>query len=286
MFKAESYGPVEALHQGRTWFGLRPFITVRCYAVDGLMIDTGLAAHRRATLEWARSLRVYRAAITHHHEDHSGSAFALKEQGVPVMGSEKTQCWMNQGFSLKFYQWVGWGPTRRTSLVDLPPEVETENHRFQVYMAPGHCDDQVVFHEANEGWLFSGDAFIAEGVKYFRADEDFAATMRSLERLLTLDFDKLFCAHRPRMSNGKEALKQKYQRLQDLEGKVREAHAQGLGVKAITRKVLGKEPTFLYLFSAGDLSKRNLVRSILYGPKLRKDQPSSLVRNSAVNTAT
>lgn len=274
--EVEEYGPVQALHHGNPVLGcFPPYMSVRCYTVDGLMVDSGLSSNQKPVLEWARIRKVREAVLTHHHEDHSGSASLLKDSGLTVRASQKTQAWVSRGFDIRFYQKVVWNPAPPTPLDSLGNTLETAHHTFQVIPAPGHCDDQVVLFEPNEGWLFSGDAFLASRVKYFRADEDFAATLDSLQRLCQLDFDSLFCAHRPVPTGGREALRQKLQHFQDLEGRVKELHARGYSLNRITRETLGPESWLLMLLSLGDLCKRNLVRSILYGPRPRADAPKA-----------
>lgn len=85
-------------------------------------------------------------------------------------------------------------------------------------------------HVPSEGWLFSGDAFIHERVRVFRRDEDFAATIAKLERLGALDFDVLFCAHRSRLTRGREAIRAKLEWLGGVEDGVRGLHARGAAV--------------------------------------------------------
>jgi len=271
MVVAEQWGVVRALNQGRRLLGiLSPYMMVRCYCVDGLLVDSGLAAFAGQTLEWARREGVRRAVLTHHHEDHSGGVPRLQEGGLPVLASPATGSKLSGGFATYFYQRMVWGRATRAQVGMLPSVIETDNHCFQVFAAPGHCDDQIVLYEPDQGWLFSGDAFIGQRIRYFRGDEDFQATVDSLQRLCQLDFDSLFCAHRPRLQGGREALRGKLNHLLELQGRVLELHARGLPLAQIARRLLGKEPLLLYLFSAGDLSKRNLVRSILFGPRPRK----------------
>lgn len=272
MIRREDFGPVQGLRQGRRLLGFPPYMTVCCYAVDGLLIDSGLPCFAESVLEWSRTHKVTHGVVTHHHEDHSGGAARLQQANIPVRGSEDTARLLKKGFSVRFYQWAVWGGSApRTQLAQLGATVETGRYTFEVHKAPGHCPDQVVLYEPKQGWLFSGDAFLARKVKLFRADEDFAATRDSLARLAQLPIQDLYCAHRPVLGTGQQALRDKLQHLQDLEGQVRALHAQGLPVKQITKRLLGPESLLLTLGSWGDLSKINLVRSLLFGPRRRPD---------------
>lgn len=270
MFTLENHGPVAAVHQGRDILGVfPPLMAVRCYLVDGLLVDTGLSSYSKRLLAWVREQRADQVVVTHHHEDHSGGAARLVAAGLAVRASEPTRALLRTGFPVYFYQWAAWGPAPRVELLPLGDTVETPRHRFQVIPAPGHCRDQVVLYEPDQGWLFSADAFLSDKVKLFRADEDFATGLATAEKLAALDFDAIFCAHYPVFTGGKQAMQAKVQYLKDLEGRVRELHQAGLSTREITRRVLGKEPRFLYFISAGDVAKHNLVRSILFGPKPR-----------------
>lgn len=273
----EDYGPVQALVLGKRLFRVAaPYMWARAFAVDGLLIDAGLPEAGSQVLAFAREQRVERAALTHHHEDHSGGTLALQAAQVPVAAAAKTRRLLARGFSVPFYQRRVWGVPRRAEVEALEPVIETERCRFEVLEAPGHCRDQVVLYERAQGWLFSGDAFLAERVKLFRSDEDFGATLRSLERLVELDFEALFCAHRPRPSGGRAALRAKLEHLRQVEGRVRELAEEGLGQREITRRVLGRESALLQLLTRGDLSKRNLIRAILEGPRYRRDVSAAL----------
>ena len=271
MIAVEPYGPVTALHHGRSLPLLgRPLMSVRCYAVDGLLIDTGLYAQRRAILDFARERRITRCTITHHHEDHSNNAGTLQGAGIAVHGAAQTAPIVARGFLTHPYQWLVWGRARPTRLEPLAGTVETDHYKLEVLSAPGHCDDQVVYYERQQGWLFSGDAFLAERIKLFRRDEDFDKTVETTRKLAALDFDALFCAHRPVPTGGRAAMARKLQHLEDIGGETRRLHAQGLGVREIARRLLGGTPLTTWFLTLGDASAENLVRAILFGPRPRR----------------
>lgn len=268
----EDYGAVVALRQGRRVLGLLPpLLEVRCYAVDGLLIDSGLHSLAAQVLSFSAAQGVRQAVLTHHHEDHSGNAQALQDQQVRVSASAATCERLVRGFGILPYQRLLWGQAPRATLSPLPAEatIVTPRHRFAVLAAPGHCDDQIALYEAENGWLFTGDAFLGEHVKNFRRDEDFARVRDSLSRLGQLDFEALFCAHKPVVRGGRAALQRKLSQLLEIEGQVRALHARGWPLSRIARQVLGPERKLVYALTLGDVSKYNLVRSIVYGPKKR-----------------
>jgi glyoxylase-like metal-dependent hydrolase (beta-lactamase superfamily II) len=270
MLIPENYGPVKALHMGRKLLGIfSPLMSVRCYAVDGLLIDTGLLSKAKQVLKFARQQQIRQVVLTHHHEDHSGNACSFVEQDYPVLASQSTAELMQEGFDIHFYERVIWGSAPPTSLQILPDELQTEHYNFHVLPAPGHSFDQVVLYEADQGWLFSADAFIAERIKIFRADEDFAQTVSTLKSLLQLDFEQLFCAHRPVLKNGKKAMQRKLDYMLELEYKVNKLASQGYNLQRITQKTLGPEDAKMMFFTRGDVCKRNVVKSILFGPEER-----------------
>ena len=271
----ERYGPVVALQQSRAFWHGSALSSVRCYAVDGLLVDTGMAPRHDEVRAWAERQGVRSVVLTHHHEDHSGNAAAFAARGHPVAASPQALAPLATGFHQRLYQSLIWGRPRPVEASPLPPVVETNHHRFHVIEAPGHSPDLVVFHEAREGWLFSGDAFLGERIRLFRRDEDFDETVRTLERLSRLDFDSLFCAHRPRPRGGKEALQAKLSYLVELGERVRADWAAGLSVGAILRRHLVGEDRLMWYLTGGDVGHRHLIESILFGRKKRPREPRS-----------
>jgi glyoxylase-like metal-dependent hydrolase (beta-lactamase superfamily II) len=264
----EELGPVTAFALGRPVLG-RVLMEVRVYLVGRTLIDTGMPHAGREVMEIARRHGVRQAIVTHHHEDHSGNAAALAAAGVRILATPATAERLRSGWPLRFYQRLVWGvPSRFDGAAPLPERFEDEGLSVQAIPTPGHAEDMVAFHDRARGWLFSGDNFLAERVRYFRRDELFEPALESLRRLAALDFDALFCAHAPRPTGGRAALAAKLAYLEELRGRVLDAAGRGLDEPAITREVLGRDRFLRRLLVGGDVSSRNLVHRILEEARL------------------
>ncbi|MEM1182771.1 MAG: MBL fold metallo-hydrolase, partial [Acidobacteriota bacterium] len=176
------FGPVRRFRLCRSYFGRRMMAT-HCYVLGDTFIDTGFPSASGALLDIARRFGVRRVALTHHHEDHAGGVAALAGAGLEVSAGELTCRLLAHDLPLPFYQHLAWGRTRPIQIEpDRSETVRLGDYEAQVLPAPGHAVDQRVFYVAEQGWLFSGDVFIHERVKVFRRDEEFAATVGTLER--------------------------------------------------------------------------------------------------------
>jgi glyoxylase-like metal-dependent hydrolase (beta-lactamase superfamily II) len=263
---------VTALRFVRRYLG-QEVMPVYCFVLGDTLVDSAFPAASRQVQDFARQAGVRRLLLTHHHEDHAGGAAALLAAGVKVLATPMTAALVAQEMPLPFYQHMAWGKMTAVQVEKIEGEsVALGPYEAQIIAAPGHAVDQVVFHIAEKGWLFSGDIFIHERVKIFRRDEDFAATIRTLTRILELDFDVLFCGHRPQAEGGREALRRKLQRFQDIEGQTRQLAASGASVDEIVDRVgLAVRGRGFVTVSFGDAAPENLVRSILYGPTPRRE---------------
>lgn len=262
-------GPLRALEMYRAVFG-RPLMKVYVYAVGDTLIDTGLQSLGGALVDWGRSLGARRAVVTHHHEDHTGGAARLQAEGFDVRGTPATSALLAADLPVPFYEHLAWGKATPTRLGAVGTTVELDGETAEVLPAPGHCVDQVSFWLPSRGWLFSGDAFLHEKVRLFRRDEDFAATMVTLDRLVALPIDALWCAHRPRPTGGRAALLAKREHLREMEGRIRDLAARGWPDGRIAA-ALQLRAGGLAVLSLGDASTRNLVASVLRGPRPRRE---------------
>ncbi|MCM2316895.1 MAG: MBL fold metallo-hydrolase [Thermoanaerobaculia bacterium] len=267
-FDASAFEDATVLRMARTYRG-REILPVYCYVVGETLVDTGISSVADEVVTAARRAKVGRVVLTHHHEDHSGNAARLASFGAEVLATDSGVRLVAGELPRRFYQHVLWGEADPVKARVVPDVVPLGRFDAHVVPASGHSVDQLALHVPERGWLLSGDAFVAEKIKVFRGDEDFHESCLTLERFLTLDFDALLCAHRPRFTGGKEAIRAKLAWLRELEGRVKESRAKGRSVRRIVRE-LGIEPSSsFYTITFGDVTTANLVRSILDGPKRR-----------------
>ncbi len=262
MLSISHHGPVTRLHMARTFFG-RPLYTVNAYFVGGLLIDTGCPGTARPLLAWCRTQNVQQVVNTHHHEDHSGGNGLLRRVlGVPVAAPPDTLPILARFPRLPLYRRMVWGQPEDVTAEPLGAVVETEHYRFEVIPAPGHSPDHVCFFEPRQGWLFSGDLFIHERVRYIRREEDIGGILRSLREVLARKPRVLFCAHAGMVENAGEAIRRKIAYLEELARQARTLQQQGLSLEEIVRRTLGPETRMTHL-TGGDFSKANLIRGLL-----------------------
>ncbi|WP_372365275.1 MBL fold metallo-hydrolase [Candidatus Uabimicrobium sp. HlEnr_7] len=263
-FGVTKHNDVTVIKMQRSLFG-QDLLHAYAFMYKDTLIDTGTDYSSTLLKQLAQQQQIQKIFLTHHHEDHSGSAHSFN---IPVFSSAKTAQIMRKGFKLKFYQKLLWGKMRVCECQTFSNENTIGNSMVKIIETPGHSDDHVAFFLPQKKWLFSGDLFIHQKIKYFRRDEDFSKTIDSLQSVLSLDFTTLFCCHYGIVEQGKKALQNKLDHLLRIEDKVRTLHAEGLSIKQISRK-LTKSTSVVITF--GDVSTNNLVYSILHGARPRKD---------------
>jgi glyoxylase-like metal-dependent hydrolase (beta-lactamase superfamily II) len=264
MLEVTTYGPITRLRLAQAFLG-RPLYTVSAYLVDGLLVDAGPPATARELVAWCRGQKVRQVVNTHHHEDHAGGDRALQRAlGLPVAASAGAIPVLADFPRLQFYRRAVWGQPGGVAVEPLGDLVETGHYRFEVISTPGHCPDHVCLFEQEQGWLFSGDLFVHERVRYLRADEDVWATLTSLRCALALRPRLMICAHAGFVEDACSAIEGKIAYWEGLAAQARALRRQGLSLREITARLLGSE-SLMTRVTRGHFAKVNLIRALLHG---------------------
>ena len=259
--ETQKIGDVEAIRLGYGPVG-RPFMSVYLYVLEGLVIDTGQSNMRKFVVDLLGEKKLDRILLTHHHEDHSGNTAAIcRQQTIQAYGHPITIQKMASGFKIQPYQHFIWGRSETFKVLPLDPMVESNNFTIEPVHTPGHSKDHMVYWEKENGWLFSGDLYLGTKIKYFRSDENIIEQIESLKKVLTLDFDTLFCAHNPCLQDGQSKLRQKLQFLEDIVGQIQELKAEGVSQRSIFKKLDPGVDRWAKLMTMGNVSFVNMLKS-------------------------
>lgn len=238
--------------------------------MDGLLIDTGSRHTQQKLLQTYAPYPVEQIALTHFHEDHAANAAPLARQhNCPVRCGPLTAERIRQPYHLLPYEHYWFGAIEPCSaatgvevLSTFPLPFETEHHRFIPIPTLGHSDDHHVLLEPSEGWLFSGDFYVGN-LRVFRRGENIYQQIEAARQVLKLDFDTLFCAHRPVLSGGKAAVLRKIDHLQRIADQSLDGQKRGLSERKIVERVGLREDWFMRFFTSNDVAATYLVRSAL-----------------------
>jgi glyoxylase-like metal-dependent hydrolase (beta-lactamase superfamily II) len=276
MLHIEDHGPVRTFSAARAFFG-RSFYHTAAYWLDGLLVDSTCPFTAQELLHACAELSVRQVVNTHCHEDHIGGNSALQRArdcaiwahplALPILENPRLQ-------PLQLYRRVFWGWPEPSHGRPVGEWVETEHHRFQVLHTPGHSPDHVCLYEPQQGWLFSGDAYIGGEDRAARPDYDIYAIIGSLKKLAALNVSQLFPASGTvRDKDPADDILRKIDYLEDLGDKVRQLRGQGLSVQAIGARLLGPEPSIRYL-TLGHFRRRQLVEAYLRARTSEEGTPS------------
>ena len=263
VIETDQFEEVEMIRLGYSPIG-SPLMSVLMYIADGLVIDSGQHHLAKAVRGLLRGKKISRIILTHHHEDHSGNAAMISDlHAVPIIGHSLTAAKLKHGFTIRPYQHLVWGKAPPADVIPLESVVETGRFAFTPVETPGHSKDHIVLWEKQHGWLFAGDLYLGERIKYYRSDEHLRDQIASLKKVLKLEFDTLFCAHNPCLANGKTKVRNKLQFLEDLYGEVKSLATKGFSEKAIIKMLDPGKDRFIKWITLGNVSFANMVRSAM-----------------------
>jgi glyoxylase-like metal-dependent hydrolase (beta-lactamase superfamily II) len=239
-----------------------PVYWTGAYYWDGVLLDCGPPATAPELLKLLGGRRLEALLVTHHHEDHMGAAaHLLRERGLRAQVHPRAVPLLADGYPQELYRRLAWGRPPRIAAEPLGAEAAAGSRRFQVVHTPGHSPDHVCFFEPERGWLFTGDLFLAERLRYLRSDEDLTALIGSLDTVCRLPLQRVFCAHRGPLDDGPRALTRKRDGLVSLRERVADLLRQGLPEAEVARRAVGPEGGLTWI-SRGQFSARNFVRAV------------------------
>lgn len=236
-------------------------LAVYLYVVDGLLIDTGPEILKGDSIKFFQENQIEQVALTHVHEDHSGMAFWLERRKIPIYLHEKAIPEAQRKAKYRLYRRLVWGQRPAFDPQAMPKVLKTGKYTFDVIDAPGHARYHNIFHENNQGWLFTGDLFVGTKPKVAFNSENMQETIATIKKILILDFDTVFCAHSGVISDGKAMFQKKLDFLLEVQEKVNALRRQGLDDHKIDKKLYPQRLP-ITIASRGEWSSYNIVSTI------------------------
>lgn len=257
------YGEVQYFPMARTFAG-RGLYWTGVYYLDSLLIDSGPPNLAREVERLCRELSVRACMTTHHHEDHCGNhAMLYRHFGIkPLVHRTGVDLLTQPVAELHFYRRLTWGVPAAAVVSAAGDTIEAGRFTLDVIHTPGHAPDHVVLYERQRGWLFSGDLFLANKLKYAREDEDIHQLIDSLQRVIALEPEVLFCQHRGRLDGAAQRLGEKLDFLLETGAQIEQLKRQGKEDEEIARALPWGDWLWRH-WTGGHFSKLNLVRGFL-----------------------
>lgn len=253
---------LEGLRIGRIGKAVNSSFVV--YRLGQTLIDTGPGNQWKYVRPFIEEQPVLQILLTHHHEDHSGNAARLKRlTGITPQAPAITVDILKKGFRIPPWQQVVWGKAEKVDCDPLPEKLSLpDGEPVTAVYAPGHAKDMTCYVLPDRGWLFSADLYLADYLKYLRADENIHLFLQSVKAVLAENFDVILCPHRGIVENGRARLQQKHDYIETLIGNAHRGQQAGKDITQITTELLGKEDMIAYI-TRGNFCKQNLIRSCL-----------------------
>ncbi|WP_153722876.1 hypothetical protein [Sporosarcina cascadiensis] len=112
------------------------------------------------------------------------------------------------------------------------------------------------------GQLFSGDLYVNPKTKLVLREEHIPDIIRSIETVLSHDYEEMFCCHAGYVKDGRKAMEKKLEYLTGLGQKVLDLHGEGCDDREIQNHLFPKKYP-ITKFSFGEWDSIHMIRSIL-----------------------
>ena len=234
-----------------------------CFEIDGILIDSGSQSLLADFKSFFNQADIDQLFLTHNHEDHTGgAAFLQQTYDIPVYINEMSVHDCKKVANYPQYRKVFWGKREPFEAKPIGNTFSSRHATWEVIATPGHTADHLSFLNQSTGQLFSGDLYVQPKTKVIMRNEDIPSIIASLQKVLTYDFEEMFCCHAGYVKDGRKVLTNKLEYLTSLQAEVLDLYKQGWEEKEIRKKMFPKKYPITYL-SFGDWDSNHLIRSIL-----------------------
>ncbi len=238
-------------------------MNVYSFLIDGVLIDTGARSLHKYFESFIDDADFDQVLITHHHEDHTGNAaYIEKTKNTPIFINEKSIAQCVDKADYPFYRKAFWGSRKPFYGKPTPTILHSRTATWEVIETPGHAFDHQSYLNQNTGQLFTGDLFVQVHTKLLLSNESIPTIIRSLKKVLTYNFEEVFCQHAGFVSNGRVALEGKLEYLLSLQQQVISLYSDGFSPQEICQKLFPKKYPIIKL-SGGEWDALHIVNSIL-----------------------
>jgi ribonuclease/clavin/mitogillin len=238
-------------------------LNVHCFFIDGILIDTGSKSLEKLFKPFFKQFAIDKVVMTHFHEDHSGCAAFLQLQlQLPLFMNDIKIEYCTKKADYPMYRQLFWGMRRPFRAEPIGETFQSRNATWSVIKTPGHAIDHLAFLNDETGQLFTGDLYCQERTKVVLREENIPVIIESLKKIITYDFEDVFCSHAGHLNNGRTALKRKLDYLLDLQGNILKLHDEGKTPKDIKNTLFPKKYP-ITLLSSGEWDSIHIVHSII-----------------------
>ncbi len=238
-------------------------LNVYCFILDGVLIDTGSKSLSKYFEPFLLGADIDQVILTHIHEDHTGCASLIqKKRDLPIYIHEMSveECEQNPDYPL--YRKVFWGKRKPFRPKAIGSTFKSRNAEWDVIETPGHAKDHLAFLNKETGQLFSGDLYVQTKTKIILREESIPTIIRSIEHLLTYDFDEMYCSHAGYLKDGRKNLESKRDYLVNLQQQVLELYQEGIPPQQIHAHLFKRKYPIIKV-SNGEWDSMHIVTSII-----------------------
>jgi ribonuclease/clavin/mitogillin len=238
-------------------------LNVHCFFIDGILIDTGSKSLEKLFKPFFKQFAIDKVVMTHFHEDHSGcAAFLQEELQLPLFMNDIKIEYCTKKADYPMYRQLFWGKRRPFRAEPIGETFQSRNATWSVIKTPGHAIDHLAFLNDETGQLFTGDLYCQERTKVVLREENIPVIIESFKKILTNDFEDVFCSHAGHLNNGRTALKRKLDYLLDLQGNILKLYDEGKTPEDIKNTLFPKKYP-ITLLSSGEWDSIHIVHSII-----------------------